>query len=96
MSLITNFFRNRSLRIDDRVCGVRPHLSGRALSDARRKGFHSDCDSDDRCTSRSVSCSNFPIIGEFDPGSGRTLAACLTHVSRTGPGATPVQWQTGA
>ena len=23
-------------------------------------------------------------IGEFDPGSGRTLAACLTHASRTG------------
>jgi len=25
--------------------------------------------------------SNF--FGEFDPGSGRTLAACLTHASRT-------------
>ena len=23
------------------------------------------------------------IIREFDPGSGRTLAACLTHASRT-------------
>lgn len=23
------------------------------------------------------------IHGEFDPGSGRTLAACLTHASRT-------------
>ena len=23
------------------------------------------------------------FIGEFDPGSGRTLAACLTHASRT-------------
>lgn len=23
------------------------------------------------------------IVGEFDPGSGRTLAACLTHASRT-------------
>ena len=22
-------------------------------------------------------------FGEFDPGSGRTLAACLTHASRT-------------
>ena len=41
-----------------------------------------------------LSCSN--LIGEFDPGSGRTLAACLTHASRTGPGATPVQWRTGA
>jgi hypothetical protein len=23
-----------------------------------------------------------PLIREFDPGSGRTLAACLTHASR--------------
>ena len=23
------------------------------------------------------------LLGEFDPGSGRTLAACLTHASRT-------------
>ena len=22
------------------------------------------------------------LYGEFDPGSGRTLAACLTHASR--------------
>jgi hypothetical protein len=37
------------------------------------------------------------IYGEFDPGSGRTLAACLTHASRTvisglAPGD---QWRTG-
>ena len=25
----------------------------------------------------------FGFFGEFDPGSGRTLAACLTHASRT-------------
>ena len=25
----------------------------------------------------------FVFFGEFDPGSGRTLAACLTHASRT-------------
>ena len=25
----------------------------------------------------------FDIDGEFDSGSGRTLAACLTHASRT-------------
>src|SRR4029077_13130955 len=25
----------------------------------------------------------FAFNGEFDPGSGRTLAACLTHASRT-------------
>ena len=24
------------------------------------------------------------FYGEFDPGSGRTLAACLTHASRAG------------
>ena len=29
------------------------------------------------------------LCGEFDPGSGRTLAACFTHVSRTGGGDTP-------
>ena len=26
----------------------------------------------------------FELYGEFDPGSGRTLAARLTHASRTG------------
>jgi len=25
----------------------------------------------------------YVLFGEFDPGSGRTLAACLTHASRT-------------
>lgn len=25
----------------------------------------------------------FLFYGEFDPGSGRTLVACLTHASRT-------------
>src|SRR5664280_3726137 len=28
-------------------------------------------------------CWGLNINGEFDPGSGRTLAACLTHASRT-------------
>ena len=31
------------------------------------------------------------LDGEFDPGSGRTLAACLTHASRAGA----IQWQHG-
>ena len=37
------------------------------------------------------------LFGEFDPGSGRTLAACLTHASRTGlPGFGWVgEWRTG-
>ena len=26
--------------------------------------------------------STYFFVGEFDPGSGRTLAACLTHASR--------------
>src|SRR5690242_21125986 len=30
-----------------------------------------------------VSCLVRVSVGEFDPGSGRTLAACLTHASRT-------------
>ncbi len=28
-------------------------------------------------------CGAHVFYGEFDPGSGRTLAACLTHASRT-------------
>jgi hypothetical protein len=28
-------------------------------------------------------------LGEFDPGSGRTLAACLTHASHGGPQGQP-------
>ena len=35
------------------------------------------------------------LTGEFDPGSERTLAARLTHASRTRLGATPVEWRTG-
>ena len=44
------------------------------------------------------SCKAF-YDGEFDPSSGRTLAAGLTHASRTRtPGLRPgqVQWRTGA
>ena len=38
--------------------------------------------------SRGVTRLRVNIHGEFDPGSGRTLAACLTHASRTmSPGA---------
>jgi hypothetical protein len=37
------------------------------------------------------------INGEFDPGSGRTLAACLTHASRTVMMGLALsdQWRTG-
>ena len=38
------------------------------------------------------------LFGEFDPGSGRTLAACLTHASRTGLSSFLggwVEWRTG-
>jgi len=37
------------------------------------------------------------IYGEFDPGSGRTLAACLTHASRTVTSELALvdQWRTG-
>ena len=33
------------------------------------------------------------FIGEFDPGSGRTLAACLTHASRTELRLTPISYK---
>ena len=35
------------------------------------------------------------FYGEFDPGSGRTLAACLTHASRTVKPFGVDQWRTG-
>ena len=37
------------------------------------------------------------FCGEFDPGSGRTLAACLTHASRTERPllAVVLEWRTG-
>ena len=38
----------------------------------------------------------FDLIGEFDPGSERTLAAGLTHASRTRIRLRPVvKWRTG-
>ena len=50
-------------------------------------GFASLCDAYASC---GLVCSfllglgfSRPFCGEFDPGSGRTLAACLTHASRT-------------
>ena len=36
-------------------------------------------------TERSKRAVQISSIGEFDPGSGRTLAACLTHASRGSP-----------
>ena len=35
------------------------------------------------------------FYGEFDPGSGRTLAACLTHASRTVRPFGVHEWRTG-
>ena len=35
------------------------------------------------------------FCGEFDPGSGRTLAACLTHASRTMKLGTCIGWISG-
>ena len=42
--------------------------------------------------------SGIVLFGEFDPGSGRTLAACLTHASRTVKGLVLLvldEWRTG-
>ena len=35
------------------------------------------------------------LFGESDPGSGRTLAACLTHASRTVKGSACWFWMSG-
>ena len=49
-----------------------------------------------------VDVTTFPTVwvsiffnGEFDPGSGRTLAACLTHASRTVRPFGVHEWRTG-
>lgn len=39
-------------------------------------------------------CFSF-FYGEFDPGSGRTLAACLTHASRTLKHCACTVWMSG-
>lgn len=44
--------------------------------------FLSDWDCVERCWPLCW-CFLYDFHGEFDPGSGRTLAACLTHASRT-------------
>jgi hypothetical protein len=49
------------------------------------------------CLAASVVGCHVDIYGEFDSGSGRTLAACLTHASRTVTTelALSDQWRTG-
>ena len=44
-----------------------------------------------------LACVWWHFYGEFDPGSGRTLAACLTHASRTERPllAEVLEWRTG-
>jgi hypothetical protein len=40
-------------------------------------------------------CGEGFLFGEFDSGSGRTLAACLTHASRTVRPFGVHEWRTG-
>jgi hypothetical protein len=54
------------------------------------------------CFGQACSDSNSPafwvglfLFGEFDSGSGRTLAACLTHASRTERPFGVLEWRTG-
>ena len=70
---------------DGLVCGRRSK-SGLAL---RRSGRRQDCGwSRPRPTQNTAARTGKPDApdfgGEFDPGSGSTLAACLMHASRTG------------
>ena len=41
------------------------------------------------CPAGRLSVGGYVFDGEFDPGSGRTLAACLTHASRA---ERPLRW----
>ena len=56
---------------------------------------------EDEDAGRSARCGRFVVnsknqTGEFDPGSERTLAACLTHASRTRTDLRVlVEWRTG-
>ena len=80
-----------SLKSDVGACGIRcgPAREG-AISERTFEGkpISEFRDSDDRIQSFDRELIRLSI-GEFDPGSGRTLAACLTHASRTDLGATP-------
>ena len=49
-----------------------------SVSAARSSRRHSHVNNPFRASERLL----IDINGEFDPGSGRTLAACLTHASR--------------
>ena len=69
--------------VDELICPVDPWL----LFFGVVVGWWFD---DDSGREFSVCCQGFVFLfremfvfdGEFDPGSGRTLAACLTHASR--------------
>jgi hypothetical protein len=61
------------MRIDELRQRCRDRVSSKRVQDAGNK----------ESNSKKVR-SNFNNNGEFDPGSGRTLAACLTHASRGG------------
>src|SRR5438309_8620430 len=58
------------MSVDGSFGKKRAHLGGSTLA-----GILQRVDDDLRVTSTD-------FVGEFDPGSGRTLAACLTHASR--------------
>ena len=60
---------------------VEPCSFGSVVADqAYRKMTHAQCETKS-CRTFGWAGSNFG--GEFDPGSGLTLAACLMHASRT-------------
>ena len=49
--------------------------------DAKRRNEEPKSFSEQRCLVQKAL--DIQLFREFDPGSGRTLAACLTHASRT-------------
>ena|GEM_PF-3167626 len=75
--------RARSLRTQQRVtCQCQLPRSGAWLNSHSRRRIPLV-----RRAHSSVCHDQTNLNGEFDPGSGRTLAACLTHASRTVKGA---------
>src|SRR4051794_13888312 len=75
-------------RLDRCVDGVRVSFENSTVCRAFLFGLVVLCQFDD-CALVAATPSWWPgcqlgpvFVGEFDPGSGRTLAACLTHASR--------------
>ncbi len=94
-SLKTGLYETQTFR-----CGVAVYPAIRSLLREREKSWTAPLNSNPVLAVTSVEVEDISqdLTGEFDPGSERTLAARLTHASRTRKGracSSPVKWRTG-